>query len=169
MAGKFGVHFEGFQFAGDPDGGGTVFEDAVGLDEGIVFAEGGGAGEDEAGEKGQLPGDGEGGFLAGEFVAGAAEFLDVGADGGVLIEARRGSMGGLALRGLIASQIVGFRGGMPLGDLFSEDFWAVLKGLGIHGYDASARFWDGRFKRPSIDVFRVSSRERGTGRYPARK
>jgi hypothetical protein len=52
VAGEVRVHFEGFQFAGHADGGAAVLEDAVGLDERIVFAEGGGAGEDEAGEEG---------------------------------------------------------------------------------------------------------------------
>jgi hypothetical protein len=125
VASELGVHFEGFQFARHADGGGAVFEEAVGLDEGVVFAKSGGAGKDEAGEEGEFLRDGEGGFFAGEFVASAAEFLDVGADGGGCIETRRGSMGDFAAGGFIAGQDVSVRGGLALGDLFSKGLLAT--------------------------------------------
>ncbi len=105
----------------------------MGLDERVVFAEGGGTGEDKAGQEGQLPGDGEGGLLTGELVASAAEFPDVGADSWVRVEAGGGAVGGFAFGGAVAGEEVGFRGGVAFGYFFRECLSTSLEFSFTHG------------------------------------
>jgi hypothetical protein len=78
-------------------------------------------------------GDGEGCFLTGEIVSGAAEFLDVGADAGIAVQAGGGAMGGFAFGGVIAGEEIGFGGGAAFGELFGEDFLATAEGWCFHG------------------------------------
>jgi len=93
VAGELGVHFEGFELAGDAGGGAAVFQNAVGLDELVVLGEAGGAGFDDAGEEGEFFADGEGGVFTGLVIGGFADVLDVGADFGVGAKAGSGAVG----------------------------------------------------------------------------
>lgn len=132
LAGELRVHFEGFQFAGHADGGGAVLEDAVGLDEQVIVAESGGAGEDETGEESELAGDGEGGLLASEAVASAAELLNIGTNPGIGVEAGCRAVGGFAFGGVIAGEELSFGGGVTFRDFFGKDFSAALESWLAH-------------------------------------